>query len=84
MRLVISRARCLLADTYVRCPPTVNSYYYYCYPTFIDLSAYHGVYEKCVEYHGLPVWLSDADEFTWLKSVLQGYRRQCFHMGRWY
>ena len=68
-------------DTYDRCPYNVNSYYYECYPIFAQETNYHGVYETCIDFGGLPVWFNTTAEFEWLKTRLQSYLRNCFHIG---
>ena len=74
---------CALSDvtTYARCPSNVNSYDYYCYAiTTVDVAAFD-VYERCTELGGLPVWVNDSAEFSWLSTVLDAYSVDCFHLG---
>ena len=73
---------CYVTGVYNRCLSIVNSYYYFCYPIFIENVTDVNVTDKCQRFGGEPVWFLDNSEFEWLQGILQAYAVECVHMGK--
>lgn len=69
-------------EEYIRCPPDIHSYNYYCYAIMADEVYDSDASRLCTELDGLPVWFTDSAELNWFRSIMQDYDINCFHIGK--
>ena len=70
-----------MSDTYLRCPRHIAGYNQYCYVVSLRREVYTTVASRCSLFGGEPVWLTDAAELDWLRTLLDTVGILCFHMG---
>ena len=69
-------------EEYIRCPPEIHSYDYYCFVILAEEVFDYDASRLCAELGGWPVWFTDAAEWNWFQSFMNDYDISYCHIGK--